>query len=222
MIWRQRLWQVVLVLTMVPGGTLPALAEEVAPLDPGAALIAAARSGDATGVQAALAAGASPDIQDASGYSALMWASWRGHIENVRALIAAGANINFQGAFGFTALMRACERGHVELAQLLLGAGADPDLQNERGETALMEAAALYCRTDSGRAGGLGNQLTQEELEPRLELIQALLDAGADVSLRDEAGETVLTQVRRHRYREVEKLLMVAGAQEAGELDEEE
>jgi len=57
-------------------------------------LFEAAQRGSVAGVERALVAGANINVQDESGYSALMNAADENHLEVVRLLIENGANLN--------------------------------------------------------------------------------------------------------------------------------
>ena len=73
-----------------------------------------------------------------------------------------------RGAGGATPLMAAALYGDAALVKALLAAGADPNAANSAGVTPLMWAA------------------------PRVEIVQLLLDAGADVDARSEDGRSAL------------------------------
>ena len=55
-------------------------------------LTAAAASGDAAGLRAALSAGADVNAEDCSGYSVVMRAAEKGHTECLKLLFSAGAS----------------------------------------------------------------------------------------------------------------------------------
>ena len=73
-----------------------------------------------------------------------------------------------RGASGATPLMAAALYGDAELVTRLLAANADPNAANSAGVTPLMWAA------------------------PRVDIVQLLLDAGADVNARSEDGRSAL------------------------------
>ena len=93
----------------------------------------------------------------------------------IERLLAAGANVNAQDSYGDTALMLASAfpqgiypEQHV-IVELLLKAGARVNTRNNIGDTALMVAT----HKDS-------------------KVIQALVTAGADLTIHDSLGESVL------------------------------
>lgn len=111
-------------------------------------------------------------------------------------LLGAGANPN--GAYGHLPLCQAAGNNDLPMMQLLLDKGADPNFLTKDGHTALTCAAG-------------GNHL---------EAVRLLLHRGAKVNLKDSDGQTVLDglqvaelDVKSHYdYREVERLLKLAGA----------
>jgi ankyrin repeat protein len=87
----------------------------------------------------------------------------------VEFLFGKGADINSKDGDGQTALLYAAKRSFNQTAAFLLENGAEVDVQgNKQGATALILAA------------GWGN----------VELVQMLLDHGADPSVTDRFGQT--------------------------------
>ena len=180
-------------------------------LDPGrkcrhgdTALHYAASSGNAEAVKGLLEAGADPDDTRRNGATALSLARSRGV---VMALVDAGADVEAASREGETPLsssrnrqviealldagadpdVRTGEDGatmlhrtdSVEITETLLDAGADPDVRDSRGYTPLH-----WLATGGGEAGN------------RIELMLALVDAGADLNAKDgEYGDTPLTRI---------------------------
>ena len=104
--------------------------------------ISCARKGHFKCVQSLLQLGINPDIQDKTGWTALMSASWMGHMHIVLLLLDHGAKPDIQSRNdGWTALMRASLRGHRDIIQLLLDRGANSDIQGHYGQTAHTFAA---------------------------------------------------------------------------------
>lgn len=109
---------------------------------------------------------------------------------DVEELLERGMNPNERIGSGNTALMLAVRAGPESMRALLKG-GANPNLTNTRGETALMMAVQMGTE----------------------ETIDLLLDAGANVNVHDQFGNTPLTRAmeRGHSASVIQKLLR-AGA----------
>ena len=88
-------------------------------------LINTVKSGQIDKIRALIAAGASIDVKDNLGRTALQWASYAGHIDCVNALIAAGASIDLKDNSGWTALMCASDTGKIDCVNALIAAGAN-------------------------------------------------------------------------------------------------
>ena len=189
----------------------------------------AAARGDAAAVRAAVEDGADLESRDGQGRTALLLATHGNHVDAARELIEAGADVNAKDAmqdsaylyagarglddilaltlahgadlrstnrYGGTALIPAAERGHVATVRTLLRAGVAVDHVNRLHWTALLEAILL------GDGG------------PRhVQIVQLLLDAGANPDLADGAGVTPLMHARQRGYTHIETLLRQAGVQ---------
>jgi methionyl-tRNA formyltransferase len=90
---------------------------------------------------------------------------------------------------GWTALMVAAFHGNTEAASWLISAGATLGHQNRRGKTALM-----YAKSHA-------------EISGNLQIVEALLNAGADTAARDEDGLTVLDYCDREKTPLLHKIL---------------
>jgi len=138
------------------------------------ALSAAAFNGAADLAGLLLARGAKPDTIDETGNGVIAYAAARGAEPIVAMLLDAGVDPNARYRADLTALMWAA--GHpdntsadaaLRTVELLLSRGAEVELVDDRGRDALMIAAEL------GHAA----------------IARALLDAGADRTLRDKTGK---------------------------------
>ena len=111
------------------------------------------------------------------GMTALLYAARDNHIETVKTLVEAGADVNLVSVGDKTSpLVMAIENGHYAVGKYLLERGAKPNLANEFG------LAALYATIDAQWAptGWAPNPITAQEPVSHLELMEALLKAGAD------------------------------------------
>jgi ankyrin repeat protein len=117
------------------------------------------------------------------GMSPLHLAARQGYIDTANALIEAGADVN-QRATGdqTTPLLIAIINGNFDLAKQLLDKGADPNLaQSTNGVTPLY--AALGCQW-SDKALYPQPRAYEQQKTSYLDLMQALLDKGADPNAR--------------------------------------
>ena len=105
-------------------------------------LAAAAQTGDAVALVAALAAGADPTASHYDG-TPLRLAAMRGHLACVQALLAAGADPIATDQYGITPLQTAAGGGHTACMEALLAAGANPP--HGRGWTAVNLAVFYNC-----------------------------------------------------------------------------
>jgi len=192
-------------------------------------LVQAVRKNDPTAVAALLEAGADKEMRDADGKTPLLLALSLRSLDTAAALIDAGADVNAQdnisdspflyaGAEGLTAIVRrcmkagadykvynryggsalipACERGHVDTVAAILEDKSFPvDHINRLGWTGLLETVIL------GKGGAA-----------HLQIMNMLIDAGADVNLPDKDGVTALQHAREKGQKEMAQLLEQAGA----------
>lgn len=185
----------------------PAMVEKLlqAGADPNAALrsdetplMAAAALGATEVVKLLLDAGADSNAREANGgQSALMWAVAKRHSDIVQILLERGADVSARSSGGFTPLLFAAQQGDLDSARLLLAAGANVNEASPDQETPLLVAA-------SSRHEKLAEFLLEKGADPNVvdyrgytplhyaayrirnstELLQSLLDHGADVNAR--------------------------------------
>lgn len=167
----------------------------------------AAAGGDPSVVALLLEAGADLEARDNGEATPLHWAATSGSRDNVTTLLAAGADMEARDSGDETPLLRALgsvSRRDSLTVVALLDAGADVTARAERGETPLYQA--VRWAPDSGLArillamGADPNPPGRYPLHVavgagypgRLDLVLALLEGGADVTLRDDNGNTAL------------------------------
>lgn len=119
------------------------------------------------------------------GPSLVMYAG-EGDAEEVTTRLDAGAPINVRGTLDFTPLMEASRRGCDEVVQLLVARGADLEYLSD-GNTALMLARSAPTA-------------------------KILLDAGAQIDVQNNSGQTALHISARANDSDRIKLLLERGA----------
>jgi Ankyrin repeats (3 copies) len=114
-------------------------------------------------------------------------AAYYGDLEMVQVLLMCGADVNFRNGFGGTPLNFASRDGHrndPSVARLLIAHGADPNIPGSN------DFAPLHYASFSGR----------------IEIVQLLIEHGANVEVKNFFGETPL-DVASGEQREIIKLL---------------
>ncbi len=154
------------VQAFLDGGLSPLLAEATAP-NYSLAHLAAWENADKALAVLLKHPQAQPDVSSQLGETPLMIAALKGHAGIARQLLAAGA---YPNKTGWAPLHYAASSGNIELMQILLEAHAYIDAESPNKTTPLMMAA----RSKSILA------------------VKFLLDAGADVTLKNELGFTAI------------------------------
>jgi ankyrin repeat protein len=158
------------------------------------------------------------------GMTALLWATYQDDLETAELLVRAGAHVRAANRYGVAPLSLACTNGNGAMVDLLLKAGADPNTALPGGETALMTAArvgklasvkALLARGASvhskdDRRGQTA--LMWAAAEGHAEVVQELINAGADFRIRLTSGFTPLLFAVREGRIGVVRVLLKAGA----------
>jgi ankyrin repeat protein len=161
----------------------------------------AAVNGSAAMIDRLLKAGADPNAPlSAANDTALMMTARTGKADAIRVLVEAGANVNAKETWGgTTALMWAVSEGHVDAAKALLAAGADAKARsnyvaaaNGRGFEGRTPVANRTDPKTEEFASGWLTPLMLAAREGDVELVDLLLEAGADVNAESGDGKTAL------------------------------
>lgn len=136
--------------------------------------------------------GANVNLQDNISDSPYLYAGAQGRTEILeRMLKYADIDFSVVNRYGGNTLIPAAEKGHIDNVKLLVADDRiDIDFQNNFGYTALIEAVAL---TDGS--------------EKFVEIVKILVDAGADITLKDKSGKTALDYAREKSYEKMIEIL---------------
>jgi uncharacterized protein len=141
-----------------------------------------------------VAMGADPDALDDQHDTPWLVTGVTGSVPMLEALLPADPDFTIRNRFGGVSVIPASERGHADYVRRVVRTGIDVDHVNDLGWTALLEAVILG---DGGPA--------------HREIVQILLDAGADPSIADRDGVTPLAHAEASGQVEVARILRRAG-----------
>jgi ankyrin repeat protein len=140
-------------------------------------------------------AGVDPNALENDRYDIVTIAAVANDIPTLKLSLALGGSAkNITSRYDGTALIAAAHLGHFEVVQILINAGAPLDHINNLGWTALIESIVL------GDGG-----------ERHLKTLKALVDAGANVNIADQRGQTPLSLARSREYAKMVSILEAAG-----------
>jgi ankyrin repeat protein len=167
----------------------------------------------------------------------LIEAATAGDLALVLARIDDGEDVNARDADGLTALHRAAAGGHFEVVRALLDAGADPDAPSHQPtpkpapEPMTPGAAVIELSTPEGASalGGLVGKiweasrgkkpkvqghtaLTEAVANDHADVVELLLERGANLDVRDAEGFTALTLAVAKGHRAIVAALVRRGA----------
>lgn len=167
----------------IAGCAAPSLASE---------LHDAARSGDLAQVRHFLDSGANLEDRDQAQQTPLLAAALTGQTAVVEELIERGANVMARNDRGLTPLHAAAYGGDLNAVRLLVEAGAAVNDADDKFKVTPLIVAAE---------------------ENHIDIVQFLLDHGADINLQERHHYTALTRAGFKANWDVVRLLMTSGAE---------
>ncbi len=182
-------------------------------------------SGNLEEVKRLVNAGAEVNFKHINETTPLYNAVWRGHVSIVKFLISKGANLNATN-FGIKqpALFKACANGSFELVKILVEAGADINIKDSEGTTPLyavfggdVSQIIPYLISKGADANELIGQPGYSALhnacrQGYLNVVKALVDAGADINKKTTNVFTPLYIASEAYHSEIVNYLILKGA----------
>ena len=129
-----------------------------------------------------------------------------------------GAEVDTLNGAGLTSLWLASRYGHTNCVRMLLNCGATANTPGERSSA--LHPAALFGHKDIVKAlldrGANVNSLDQHKLTPllsavasdRFEIVQILLEYGADMNAQDKRGNDAIAYSYLHQAKNAERVLL--------------
>lgn len=180
-------------------------------------------------VRELLNSGVDINAQDEQGRTAVMIATYANDAEMVKVLIDEGADVDIQDDMLNNPFLYAGAEGYMDILKLMIAAGADPKITNRYGGVALIPASEhgyvevveellTNTKTDVNHVNNLGWTALLEAIilndgsEKQQQTIRLLIEYGADVNLADKDGVSPLQHAREKGFKEIEGILLEAGA----------
>ncbi|GHH98862.1 hypothetical protein AM1BK_24050 [Neobacillus kokaensis] len=192
-------------------------------------LLQAAEHSDADTISKLIKKGANINAQDSKGRTATMIATYNNDVETAKVLIKAGADVNIRDDMKNNPFLYAGAEGYINILKLTIEAGADPAITNRYGGTALIPASEhgyvdvvkeliTHTDIDVNHVNNLGWTALLEAIilnngdDKQQQTVQLLIEHGADVNIPDNNKVTPLQHARKKGFKEIEKILLKAGA----------
>ncbi|MDZ4737899.1 MAG: ankyrin repeat domain-containing protein [Rhodospirillaceae bacterium] len=159
------------------------------------ALMLATRANDIEAARLLIEAGADVNAKDSIKDTPFLYSGAEGLDDILVMTLGTGADLADTNRYGGTALIPACHHAHPSTVRILLATTIDIDHINDLGWTALMETVIL----------GDGGPVF-------LEILNLLLDAGADADIPDHDGIAPLAHARALGFNSLAQTLETAAA----------
>jgi ankyrin repeat protein len=188
-----------------------------------ARLAEAARSQDFKTVRSLVSQHVDVNARADDGSTALLWAAHWNDLDTANLLLGAGADPNAANDFKMTPLSQACTNGSDGFVRLLLKSGAKPNTAIATGVTPLMTCAKSGSVDAVKRLLEYGADVNAKEpsqnqtalmwgaAEHHPGVVEALIEAHADLNAHSKAGFTAMHFAARAGDREMVELLLAKG-----------
>ena len=193
-------------------------------------LLQATQRADQEAVLALLQQGANINVTDAQGRTPVMIATYEHNTGMVKTLLQAGADVNIRDNNKANPLLHSAAMGWLDILQLAIDAHADTALTNrfggisiipasERGHVEIVRELLTHTNINVNHVNNLGWTALLEAIilsnggKAHQQIVQLLVDHGADVILADNDGVTPLQHARQRGFTEIERILLQASAQ---------
>ncbi|WP_395489429.1 ankyrin repeat domain-containing protein [Cedecea davisae] len=191
--------------------------------------LTAAVRGDTATLKKCLGQGVEINVTNRQGRTAVTIASLNQQYDCVALLIDAGADINMQDETCFNPFLLSCLNNDLRLLRLVLP--AKPDLTrltrfggvgitpaSEKGHVEIVRELLAHTEINVNHTNFLGWTPLLEAIvlndgaEKQQEIVQLLLEHGANPHMTDKYGKTPLELTNEKGFREIAQLLINAGA----------
>jgi uncharacterized protein len=201
---------------------------KINPNTPNLQLLQATQRGDREAVLKLLQQGADINVRDAQGRTPVMIATYQHNTDMVRTLLQAGAGVNIRDNNKENPLLHAAAQGWLDILRLAIEAHADTRLTNrfggisiipasERGHVEIVRELLTCTDINVNHVNNLSWTALLEAIvlsnggKAHQQIVQLLVDYGADVNLADRDGVTPLQHARERGFTEIESILLQAG-----------
>mmetsp|Transcript_63469 Transcript_63469/g.147921 ORF Transcript_63469/g.147921 Transcript_63469/m.147921 type:complete len:810 (+) Transcript_63469:86-2515(+) len=176
-------------------------------------LMLACRRGHVRAVEFLIGEQVPLDVQNNNGWTALIWSAINGHEDAATALMAANSNYLTTDSRGRSACMWAARHGHLGIVEAILANGINLGVEDYAGLTVMDHAQEHHeMRSMIAAVGELNDELLEAVKRNDEQEVCDLLQAGANINLRDEEGWTPLMWAVLQKSVDLVELIVRHGA----------